>query len=166
MYYSSIEGLNLAISGRNGNFERDQNQKFIFFWSVSVLLTVIEIPDSISRVQIKGTRRHWQIRCTGSTSVRTLWMRSFLSTECLNNVSGRVRWRIKIEFKLHSAVTDSVSESAVVSVAGVDDHKFAKCPGFRSKRSFWLSSSFLLEQMGINFLEVSICIPLLAARRQ
>ena len=30
MFFSSIEGLNLAILGKNGDFERDQNQKFIF----------------------------------------------------------------------------------------------------------------------------------------
>ena len=45
MYFSSIEGLNLAILGKTGDFERDQNQKFIFFWSVSVILTVIKIPN-------------------------------------------------------------------------------------------------------------------------
>ena len=42
MCFSSIEGLNLAILGKNGGFDRDQNQKFIFFWSVSVILTVIK----------------------------------------------------------------------------------------------------------------------------
>ena len=31
MYFSGIEGLNLAILWKNGDFERDQNQKIIFF---------------------------------------------------------------------------------------------------------------------------------------
>ena len=42
MCSSSLEGLNLAILGKNGDFERDQNQKFIFFLERFSYLAVIK----------------------------------------------------------------------------------------------------------------------------
>lgn len=38
----------------------------------------------------------------------------------------------EINFKLRSSGTDTVLQSAVIIVAGVDDRKFAKCLGFLS----------------------------------